>query len=65
MFAAQKLKVVPLTDAALRAEMTSVERPGRPSPGFRTTPPPISIVPPVAPATGKSARAGTQERRSD
>jgi penicillin amidase/acyl-homoserine-lactone acylase len=66
LFAEQKLKIVPLNDAALRAEMTSVERPGRPSPGFRTTPPPISIVPPVAPAAGKNARAGAgQERRSD
>lgn len=65
LFAQAKLKTVPLTDADLRAEMTNVERPGRPSPGFRTTPPPISVVPPVVPA-GKSARAGAaQERRSE
>jgi len=68
MFAEQKLKVVPLNDAALRAETTAIERPGRPSPAFRPSPPPISIVPPVAPISGKGARVGVtsgEERRSE
>src|SRR5258706_9931923 len=58
LFADHQLKTVPLSDTALRAEMTAVERPGRPSPGLRTTPPPISVVPAVTPVSGKSARAG-------